>query len=265
MDTNHRASQTLQLRPADPTITAIGDTCCSLAGASTASAEADTCCSAPPLTVTAEHDGCCSSTAARTDARWLAAARYARVLAWLSLAWMTLEGVLGLVAGIHDASIALVAWALGSAIEGLASVFVIWRFTGNRTLSEDAERRAQRMVAVSFFLLTPYVAAEAIHDLAVGHQAHPGLVGIVLTASSVLLMPLLGVTKRRLGSRLGSGATAGEGTQNLMCAAQGAAVLVGLAVTTALGWHWVDPAVALALAAWAVLEGVRAWRGEDCC
>ncbi|HVU71438.1 MAG TPA: hypothetical protein VHE83_00600, partial [Mycobacteriales bacterium] len=171
MDVDRRAAPTLSLRPAGRPIVVIGDSCCS----------------APPVPVAVEHDGCCPSTAERTDRRWLAAARLARALAWLSLAWMTLEGVLGLVAGLHDASIALVGWALGSAIEGLASVVVIWRFTGNRTLSEDAERSARRIVAGSFFLLAPSVAAEASHDLAAGHQAHPGPVGIVLTASSVVL------------------------------------------------------------------------------
>ena len=78
------------------------------------------------------------------DERWLRAARYARWLAWVSLAWMIGEGVVGLAAGLAAGSIALVGWALGSAIEGLASVIVVWRFTGSRTLSTTAERRAQR-------------------------------------------------------------------------------------------------------------------------
>jgi hypothetical protein len=91
------------------------------------------------------------------DARWLQAASQAKALAWFSLAWMTGEGVLGLIAGITANSISLIGWALGSVIEGLASIIVIWRFTGARTVSETSERRAQRAVAVSFFLLAPYI------------------------------------------------------------------------------------------------------------
>lgn len=68
---------------------------------------------------------------------------------------MTAEAVVGLVAGFAAGSVALVGWALGSAIEALASVIVIWRFTGSRTVSETAERRAQQAVAVSFWLLAP--------------------------------------------------------------------------------------------------------------
>src|SRR6516225_4788918 len=86
---------------------------------------------------------------------WLRLARRAKFLAALTLIWLGIEGVVGVVAGILAGSIALVAFGLDSAIEGLASVIVIWRFTGTRTISADAERRAQQWVAISFFLLAP--------------------------------------------------------------------------------------------------------------
>jgi divalent metal cation (Fe/Co/Zn/Cd) transporter len=178
---------------------------------------------------------------------------------------MSAEGALGLLAGAKAHSISLLGWALGSAIEGLASIIVIWRFTGTRTLSGTAEARAQKAVAVSFFLLAPYIAIEAVRDLVTGNLAATSTLGIVLTASSVLIMPALGLAKKRLGATLNSGATAGEGTQNLLCAAQAGAVLTGMAATAAFGWTWLDPAIALLLAAWALREGTQAWRGEDCC
>jgi len=178
---------------------------------------------------------------------------------------MTAEGVVGVLAGSVAGSIALVGWGLGSAIEGLAALIVIWRFTGARVHSESSERIAQRAVAVSFFLLAPYIAIEAIHALAAGERPATSLLGIAVTASSVVLMPMLGIAKRRLGERLGSGATAGEGTQNLLCAAQGGAVLVGLAANAAIGAWWLDGVVALGLAAVAVKEGRETWRGEGCC
>ncbi len=199
------------------------------------------------------------------DAGWLRAARQARALSWFSLAWMTGEGVLGLVAGAAAGSIALVGWALGSVIEGLASIIVIWRLTGSRTLSDSAEGRAQRAVAVSFFLLAPYIAFESITALAQHDEAAVSVLGIAVTTASLLVMPILGVAKRGVGSRLGSGATRGEGLQNLICAAQAGAVLIGLAANAALGWWWLDPLVGLALAGWAIYEGVEAWQGDDCC
>jgi divalent metal cation (Fe/Co/Zn/Cd) transporter len=78
-------------------------------------------------------------------------------------------------------------------------------------------------------------------------------------------MPLLGRAKRRLGTVLGSAATSGEGTQNLLCAYLAAAVLAGLLANALLGLWWLDPAVGLLIAGLAVREGRQAWRGEQCC
>jgi hypothetical protein len=102
---------------------------------------------------------------------WLRLAQLAKLLSWLTLAWLGIEGAIGVAAGVLAGSIALVAFGLDSVIEGLASVIVIWRFSGIRTISAAAERRAQRWVAVSFFLLAPYVAAEAIEQLIDGAAA----------------------------------------------------------------------------------------------
>jgi divalent metal cation (Fe/Co/Zn/Cd) transporter len=211
-------------------------------------------------------ESCADAPAAARSGQWLRAARLTRWLAWAALAWMTAEGALGLTAGIAAGSAALSGWALGSVIEGLAAVIVIWRFTGSRTLSETAERRAQRLVAVSFWLLAPYITIQATRDLAGHHHASTTMLGIALTASSVLVMPALGLAKHRLGARLGSGATTGEGTQNLICASQAAAVLAGLAVTAAWPAGWpLDPVIALGIAGWSIWEGAQAWRGATCC
>lgn len=224
----------------------------SLAAAETSAADA--CCDHRPTATTSER-----------DEGWLRAAGWARALSWISLAWMSVEGAAGIVAGVQASSIALIGWALSSVVEGVASVIVIWRFTGSRTLSETAERRAQKAVAISFWLLAPYVAVEAVDKLIVGARPESSVLGIVLTALSVVIMPGLGVAKHRLGARLDSGATAGEGTQNLLCAYLAGAVLIGLAANTAFGWWWLDPLIALAVAAVAVKEGAESWRGEDCC
>jgi divalent metal cation (Fe/Co/Zn/Cd) transporter len=220
-----------------------------------------------PVSESADIAPCCDECTPRVrDEAWLRAARSARLLAWASLAWMTVEGAIGLYAGLAAASIALIGWALGSVIEGLASVIVVWRFSGSRMLSETAERTAQRAVAISFWVLAPFIAIESVRNLAEHHHPSSSLLGILVTASSVVLMPLLGRAKQRLARILDSGATAGEGTQNYICAAQAAAVLVGLVVTAlwAGGW-WIDAVVGLAIAGWAVWEGREAWNGKECC
>jgi divalent metal cation (Fe/Co/Zn/Cd) transporter len=215
----------------------------------------------------AEDCDCCVTTIqhAERDNEWLEAARWARWLAWVSLAWMCAEGALGLWQGLVTGSISLLGWALGSVVEGLASVIVVWRFTGSRTLSEHAERRAQHGVAVSFWLIAPYIAFESVHNLLAAARPASTVFGIFLTGVALVLMPLLGRAKKRLGVRLGSEATKGEGAQNYLCAAQSAGVLVTLAVVAVWpgGW-WLDPVVGLVIAGLATWEGYRAWHGQEC-
>jgi divalent metal cation (Fe/Co/Zn/Cd) transporter len=209
--------------------------------------------------------GCPAPTPTRRDTAWHHHARQARLLSWFSLAYMAAEGTVAILAAILAGSVALLGFGLDSAIEGMASVIVVWRFTGTRTLSETAESSAQKAVAVTFFLLAPYIAYDAITTLALGQRAGTSWLGIGLSIASLIVMPLLGVAKKRLGARLDSGATSGEGAQNLLCAYLAAAVLVGLLANTAFGWWWLDPVVGLGIAALAVWEGIQAWRGDDCC
>jgi divalent metal cation (Fe/Co/Zn/Cd) transporter len=187
-----------------------------------------------------------------------------RLLSWLSLAWMTLEGGVAILAGVLAGSIALVGFGIDSAIEGFASAIIVWRFTGTRLFSEAAETRAQKLVAIQFFLLAPYVGFESLRALVQAH--HPGAspLGIALSASSVVMMPYLGVAKQRLADRLGSAATKGEGRQNMLCAYLAGALLVGLLGNALFGAWWLDPAVGLLIAGVAVKEGREAWRGEGC-
>lgn len=199
---------------------------------------------------------------------WLRAARRARQLSWISLGWMAAEGAIGVAAGVAAGSIALVAFGLDSAIEGFASLVIVWRFTGARLHSEAAERRAQKLVALQFFLLAPWVTFEAVHDLVADEKAETSIVGITLVTTSLIGMPLLGLAKRRLADTLGSVATRGEGTQNLLCAYLAGAVLLGLLGNALFGLWWLDPVAALVVAGVAVREGIETWRGEgcaDCC
>jgi divalent metal cation (Fe/Co/Zn/Cd) transporter len=203
--------------------------------------------------------------APRRDDAWLRVARRARILSWVSLVWMGAEGVLGIGLGVLAGSIALVAFGLDSFIEGIASLVIVWRFTGARLHSEAAEQRAQKLVAVQFFILAPLVTFEALRQLIAGDEPSASWLGIVLATTSLIGMPVLGIAKRRLADQLGSVATRGEGTQNLLCAYLAAAVLVGLLGNALFGLWWLDPVAALVIAGVAVREGVEGWRGKGCC
>jgi len=204
-------------------------------------------------------------TASISRDRYEQLARRVRLLSWFSLGWMTVEGAVAITAGIVASSIALIGFGLDSVIEGVASVIIIWRFSGHRVFSHAAEQRAQKLVAVQFFLLAPYVAFESVKALIGAEHPDVSWVGIGLAAGSVVFMPMLGIAKERLADQLGSAATKGEGRQNMLCAYLAGALLVGLLGNALVGAWWLDPAVGLLIAAVAVREGREAWRGEGCC
>jgi divalent metal cation (Fe/Co/Zn/Cd) transporter len=190
--------------------------------------------------------------------------RRARFLARLGLAWHGIEAAVAIGAGIAASSIALIGFGADSLVESMAGVVLLWRLGERRSDSEQAERRAQNLIGVSFWLIAAYVGVEAIRSLIGGHEPSVSYVGIGLAAVTLATMPPLAAAKSRVAHQLGSAATRSEGRQNLLCAYLSAALLIGLGANAALGWWWADPVTALLIAGVAVNEGRDAWRGEGC-
>lgn len=191
--------------------------------------------------------------------------RRAKLLAWGGIGWHFIEFGIAIAAGVAASSIALIGFGVDSLIESVAGCVVLWRFAERRSGSEAAERRAQQLIAASFFVLAAYVGAEAIRTLVGGDRPEASWVGIGLAAFTAPTMPLLAIAKRRVGNRLGSAATVQEGVQNMVCAYLSIALLVGLLANALSGWWWADPVAALFIAAVALREGRQSWRGEGCC
>jgi divalent metal cation (Fe/Co/Zn/Cd) transporter len=191
--------------------------------------------------------------------------RRARLLAWGGIGWHFVEFGIALGAGLAAGSIALIGFGADSLIEASAGFVVIWLFTGARLKSHTAERRAQQLIAGSFFILAAYVGVEGIRDLVGAHHASASWIGVGLAAVTAPTMPLLARAKRRLGQQLNSSATVKEGAQNMLCAYLSVALLVGLLLNAVAGWWWADPAAALVIAAVALREGRETWHGVGCC
>lgn len=194
--------------------------------------------------------------------------RQARLLAWGGIAYHFVEFAIAIGAGIAASSIALIGFGADSLIEALAGFVVLWLFTGVRVGSHDAERRAQQLIAASFFVLAAYVSVESIRTLAGGQHPEASWVGIGLAAFTTGTMPLLARVKRGVGNQLGSAATVKEASQTQLCAYLSVALLVGLVLNAAVGLWWADPLAAVFIAGVAIKEGRESWRGEgcaDCC
>ena len=201
------------------------------------------------------------------DARRAALVRRGLWLAGLTIAWNVVEALVALSAGLATGSLALIAFGFDSVIEVASAAVVTWQF-GHELRGghdEERERRALRLIALTFFVLAVYVAVEAARDLLFTRaEAGESVVGIVLAALSLVVMPVLAVAKRRTAGRLGSPTLRADAQETLLCAWLSAILLAGLALHAVLGWWWADSVAALGIAGFAVREGFEAWEG-DCC
>jgi divalent metal cation (Fe/Co/Zn/Cd) transporter len=189
------------------------------------------------------------------------------MITWGAIAWHLMEFAIAIIAGITAGSIALIAFGADSLIEAGAGLVLAWLFSGQRALSESAELRARRLIAISFFVLTAYVVMEAARSLVTAAEPSTSWPGIGLAAFTAATMPLLARAKSRVARGLGSRAAASESKQTMVCAYLSLALLAGLGANALAGWWWADPVAGLAVAAVAFLEGLAGWRGkaDACC
>lgn len=193
------------------------------------------------------------------------------ILAWFTIAWNSIEGVAGIVSGIVAGSIALVGFGVDSFVEVFAGAVIVWRLARDRhgeELSESAERRAVRLIAITFLALAAGVGVESIRKLAVGAEPDESLFGIGLAIVSLVVMPVLARAKRRVGEQLGSRAVTADATETALCVWLSAILLTGLAANAVFGWWWADPLAGLGIVYVAGREGIEHLRSDElveCC
>jgi divalent metal cation (Fe/Co/Zn/Cd) transporter len=197
--------------------------------------------------------------------------RRGRLLAWFTIAWNTLEGLVGIAAGLAAGSIALIGFGVDSYVEVFAGSVIVWRLAAERRgqeVSQAAERRAVRLIAITFLLLAIGVAVESTRKLVTGEHPQESLVGIGLAVVSLVVMPLLARAKRRVGRQLGSQALQADATETALCVWLSAILLAGLTLNALVGWWWADPVAAYGIVYIAAREGLENWQAEtvdDCC
>ena len=197
-----------------------------------------------------------------TRQKWLVAA---------TIGWNGVEGVIAIAAGLAAGSVSLIGFGLDSGIEVSAALILAWRLAQERRMGckQEADRLAQRLIAVSFAALAVYVGVESVRDLVLADRPGQSLVGIVMAVLSLAAMPLLARAKRRLAPLMGSRAVEAEANQTILCSLMSGALLVGLGANAVLGWWWADPLAGLCIAAAAAYAAVATWRADSladtCC
>jgi divalent metal cation (Fe/Co/Zn/Cd) transporter len=188
-------------------------------------------------------------------------------LEYFTIAYNSLEGLIGIAAGLVAGSIALIGFGLDSSIEVTSGVALLWRLhhDADRAGREQKERLTLRIVGACFLALAVYVAYDSLASLLTHQAPETSKVGMGLAMVSLVVMPLLARAKRRIAGLIGSAALHADAKQTEFCTFLSAILLGGLLLNAVLGWWWADPVAGLAMAPIIAREGLGALRGRACC
>lgn len=193
--------------------------------------------------------------------------RRGRYLEYFTIGYNSLEGIIAVAAGLIAGSIALVGFGADSLIEVTSGAVLLWRLHADvdEGRRERVEAISLRIVGICFVVLAIYVAQESVESLIRREAPDESLIGIVLAAVSLVIMPLLVRAKRRVARAINSGALMADSKQTELCTYLSAILLGGLLLNALIGWWWTDPVAALIMVPIILKEGIEALRGETCC
>jgi divalent metal cation (Fe/Co/Zn/Cd) transporter len=177
----------------------------------------------------------------------------------ITIIWMVIEMVVSIGAGIAAGSVLLTAFGLDSLIELISGSILLWRLLverqgGDLKSVKKAEHRAIRIVAISLVLLCAYVLISSVYGLLTHSRPESSVIGIVVSAAALLIMPYLALNKRRISKRIDSAALAGDAANSITCAIMAGTVLVGLVLNTLFGLWWAEYIASLIFLIWLIQE-----------
>jgi divalent metal cation (Fe/Co/Zn/Cd) transporter len=200
--------------------------------------------------------------------------RFALLLTYITLGWMTIEGAASLLLGWTSKSLLLEAFGIDSVVELFSAGVLLWRLrveakgNADEARVENVEHRAARLVGYTLYLLVLYVICNSAYGLFVAHRVtdtHESVWGILIGLVAKIGMPILAGFKLKVAARLNSRALRADAIESITCGYLSIVLMVGLAATWLLGWWWLDSVAALALIPFLIKEGRAAISGKECC
>ena len=184
----------------------------------------------------------------------------ALILSIITVGYNIIEGVVSILAGILSNSIALKGFGMDSFVESISGAVMIWRFKKLDKITEEeeekVERIAQRLVAISFFILSIYIIYESITKLYFKEISKPSVLGLIITTMSIIVMPILFYFKYKTGKSLGSKSLIADSKETLACVFLSIAVFLGITLNFFFGLWQADPIVGIVIAAYLIIEGI---------
>jgi len=186
------------------------------------------------------------------------------ILSVFTVCYNIFEGVISIVAGILSNSVALKGFGIDSFIESISGAVMIWRFKKQDRITSEEEERveriAQKLVAISFFILSAYILYESVSKLYFKEITEPSVLGLIIIIMSIITMPVLYYLKNKTGKSLGSKSLVADAKETLACLFLSIAVLLGILLNFFFGFWQADPIAAILIAVYLIVEGIRTLR-----
>ncbi len=189
----------------------------------------------------------------------------ALLLSYFTVGYNVVEGIIAIALGFFTGSVALMGFGFDSFIESLSGGVMVWRFSSHVLTDaeeEVIERKAQKLIAVAFFVLGIYVLIESIKDLMLQEPSEPSLFGIGVAFVSLMIMPALIYLKTKVSKELNSKSLSSDSKQALICMMMSAALLISLGLNYLFGLWWIDPITGLFFVVVLWKEGYESFKGE---
>ena len=188
-------------------------------------------------------------------------------LSYFTVGYNIVEGIVSVFAGLIAGSIALTGFGLDSFVESLSGSVMIWRLRKHSLITEEeeerVEKRALKLIAWSFFILGAYVFYEAVRKLYFREIPEPSLLGIIIAAVSLIIMPILYLQKYRTGKAIGSRSLVADSKETLACVLLSVSLLIGLGMNYIWGVWWADPVAGFVIVYFLVKEGREALEEKE--
>ncbi len=182
-------------------------------------------------------------------------------LEYFTIIYNIFEAFFSIIFGSLSNSIALVGFGLDSIVESLSGIILIWRLKKHGFVDEaeelDLEKKATKLVGLTFLVLGTYVLAESIRKLVAVEKPDPSFAGIIIALASLLIMPLLFYQKNTIGKKIGSKALVADSKETLACAFLSLPLFLGLTLNYLFGFWQADPLVGIIIFIFLVKEGIE--------
>jgi len=198
---------------------------------------------------------------------------YKRVywLAIFTIGYNLAEGILSVLFGIQDETLALLGFGIDSFVEvisGIGILQMVIRIKNNPGSSRSLfEKKALRITGGAFYLLAGGLLAGAVVNIVQGHKPETTLWGVIIALVSIAVMIWLLTAKKRLGKKLHSEPIIADADCTRICVYMSLVLLASSLVYELTGFAYADSIGAAGLVYLSIKEGKEAFekvKGKEC-